>query len=114
MTRHDERHPVVPEPGRLSTGVVGLDQMLGGGWAPGDANLVAGSPGTGKTMLARRLPSILPPLTRAEAIEVTRIQSVAGLYEADGLVQRRPFRAPHHTISASGLVGGGPLPVPGE
>ncbi len=73
-----------------------------------------GPPGTGKTMLARRLPSILPPLTTAEAIDVTRIQSVAGLHEGSGLVSRRPFRAPHHTISAAGLVGGGSHPLPGE
>jgi magnesium chelatase family protein len=73
-----------------------------------------GPPGTGKTMLARRLPSILPPLTPAEALDVTRIQSVAGLHEGAGLVARRPFRAPHHTISASGLVGGGSHPLPGE
>jgi magnesium chelatase family protein len=73
-----------------------------------------GPPGTGKTMLARRIPSILPPMTAAEALDVTRIQSVAGLHEGAGLVSRRPFRAPHHTISASGLVGGGAHPLPGE
>jgi magnesium chelatase family protein len=73
-----------------------------------------GPPGTGKTMLARRLPSILPPLTAAEALDVTRIASVAGLHEGSGLVARRPFRAPHHTISAAGLVGGGSHPLPGE
>jgi magnesium chelatase family protein len=83
--------------------------------AAGGHNLfMHGPPGTGKTMLARRLPSILPPMTPAEAIDVTRIHSVAGLHERHGLAHQRPFRAPHHTISASGLVGGGALPQPGE
>jgi magnesium chelatase family protein len=82
--------------------------------AGGHNLLLAGPPGTGKTMLARRLPSIMPPLARDEALEVTRIHSVAGLHAGGGLVMRRPFRAPHHTISASGLVGGGTVPRPGE
>ena len=75
--------------------------------------LLEGPPGTGKTMLARRIPSILPAMTRTEAIEVTRIYSVAGL-QASGLIRERPFRAPHHTISPAGLVGGSSPPRPGE
>ena len=75
--------------------------------------LMSGPPGSGKTMLARRLPGILPPLTREESIEVTKVYSAAG--EGDGtLVRRRPFRAPHHTISTRGLAGGGSNPRPGE
>ena len=77
--------------------------------------LMVGSPGAGKTMLARRIPSILPPLTPEEALEVTRIHSVAGVLKArESLVVRRPFRAPHHTVSDAGLLGGGTHPVPGE
>jgi magnesium chelatase family protein len=82
--------------------------------AGGHHLLMEGPPGTGKTMLARRLPGILPPLDRAEAIEVTRIRSVAGRHAGAALAAARPFRAPHHSISASGLVGGGAVPAPGE
>jgi magnesium chelatase family protein len=68
--------------------------------------LLSGPPGTGKTMLAQRLPTILAPLSRAEAIEVTRIHSITGRLSGEALIRTRPFRAPHHTITAAGLVGG--------
>ncbi|WP_421656002.1 YifB family Mg chelatase-like AAA ATPase [Leptothermofonsia sp. ETS-13] len=84
--------------------------------AAGGHNLIfVGPPGSGKTMLARRLPSILPPLTFEEALEVTQIHSVAGLLKDKGtLVATRPFRAPHHSASGPSLVGGGSFPRPGE
>ena len=83
--------------------------------AGGHNLLLAGPPGAGKTMMARRVPGILPPLTFDEALEVTAVHSVAGLLPAGvGLVAERPFRAPHHTISNAALVGGGSQPRPGE
>jgi magnesium chelatase family protein len=83
--------------------------------AGGHNLLMVGPPGAGKTMLARRLPGLLPPLAFDEALEVTTVHSVAGLLPPNGgLLVERPFRAPHHTISESALVGGGSLPRPGE
>jgi magnesium chelatase family protein len=84
--------------------------------AAGAHNLIMlGPPGSGKTMLAQRLPSILPPLTFEEALETTRVFSSVGLVPPEqGLITRRPFRSPHHTISDAGLIGGGVMPRPGE
>ena len=84
--------------------------------AAGGHNLIfVGPPGSGKTMLARRLPGILPPLSFEDALEVTRIHSVAGLLKERGaLVSDRPFRSPHHSASGPALVGGGSFPKPGE
>jgi magnesium chelatase family protein len=83
--------------------------------AGGHNVLMIGSPGTGKSMLAQRLPTILPPLTPTESLETTRIYSAMGRLPADEpLLTRRPFRTPHHTISDAGMVGGGSTPAPGE
>jgi magnesium chelatase family protein len=84
--------------------------------AAGGHNIImVGPPGSGKTMLARRLPTILPPMTPEESLETTKIHSVAGFAISHrGLITQRPFRAPHHTVSDVALVGGGSIPMPGE
>ena len=83
--------------------------------AGGHNALMIGSPGSGKSMLAKRIPSILPAMTTAESMETTQIYSIAGLLDGKHpLMTRRPFRSPHHTISGAGLVGGGTVPRPGE
>ena len=112
----------VPEP--EETGLPDLQDVMGQehvkraleiAAAGGHNLLLIGSPGAGKSMLARRLPSILPDMTRKEALEATEIWSVAGLTDsAQPMLLHRPFRAPHHTLSASAMTGGGKVPKPGE
>ncbi len=83
--------------------------------AGGHNALLIGSPGSGKSMLSKRMPSILPPLTFDEALETTKIHSISGLLDPETpIITKRPFRAPHHTISSAGLAGGGTVPHPGE
>ena len=83
--------------------------------ASGGHNIImVGPPGAGKSMMAKCLPSILPPLSLSEALETTKIHSVAGMRSATGLITQRPFRSPHHSISSVALIGGGTNPMPGE
>lgn len=127
LRRIDPFVPEPPDPDRLRhlpVGIVDLADVKGQEHAKraleiaaaGNHNVrLVGPPGTGKTLLARALPGILPPLTRDEALEVTRIYSVADLLaHGDPLIEMRPFRAPHHTVSMAGIIGGGTLPRPGE
>ena len=76
--------------------------------------LLLGNPGSGKTMIARRIPTILPDLTFEESLEVTKIYSISGLLDNKGLITKRPFRSPHHTSSRTSMAGGGTKPRPGE
>lgn len=109
-----EQSPKYPVDFREVRGQASVKRALEIASAGGHNILLVGPPGSGKTMLAKRLPTILPPLEFEEALEITKIYSVAGFTNNSGLVTARQFRSPHHTISDAGLIGGGAVPKPGE